>query len=99
MGLVIITYVHISQVHLFAPQTRQLVENFAGTLSANGSANGVVGTANPALRLKLYIGHKVEFGASHITVVSQLIFHLAKQDSSCVHVGLSDDTKAHTMSG
>ena len=98
MGLACISYLYISQVHRLAPQTRQLVEDLTGTFSPNGSTNGIVGTADPALRLKLDIGYEVEFRASHITMVSQLILHLAKQYSSCIHVGLGDDTRAHAIS-
>lgn len=55
------------------------------------TADGVVRASDPTLRLELDIGHESELRAADNTVVSQLILHLSKENTSRVHVWLREN--------
>lgn len=81
-------YLHIFDVHLVAPEPRELVEYLACLFVSNRSTDGVVRAANPALGLELQVCHEAHLRAPHKAVVSKLILHLSEENSPRIHIRL-----------
>lgn len=82
---------HILDVHLLTPETRKLEQDLTGALSLNYSSNGIVSATNPALRFEIDVSDQIELRASNKAVVSKLVFHFTKQNTTGIHVWLSQN--------
>lgn len=84
-------YCQILNVHLLVPVTAEL-EQILSTLGLlDMASNSVVCSGHPALDLEVNFGFQAQLGAADVGVVTKLVLHLAKQDTSCIHVGLCDE--------
>jgi len=61
------------------------------------STNSVVCATKIPLRFEFEIGYQACFWTSYVAMVSKLVFHLAKQDSSRVYVWLCDEAIAVSL--
>lgn len=85
-------YSEILDGHLSSPQSAQLVQVLSRLGILDVTANSVVSSANPALDLELDVGLKSTFRAANEGMVTKLVLHLAKENTSSVHVRLGDET-------
>ena len=83
-------YRQILDVHLLVPVTAEL-EQILSTLGVlDMASDGVVCSSHPTLDLEVNLSFQTQLRAADVGVVTKLVLHLAKQDTSGVHVGLCD---------
>jgi hypothetical protein len=54
------------------------------------ASDSVVCSSHPALDLEVNLSFQTQLGTADVSVVTELILHLAEQDTSGIHVGLCD---------
>ena len=62
------------------------------TQPIKSAVNGFSSWSSRTFGLELYIGNQMLFGTSYIAMVTKLVFHLAEQYPTGVHVRLGKDT-------
>lgn len=85
-------YREVLDGHFARPQAAQLVQVLPRLGVFDETADGVVGTAHPALDLEFNVGFEAELWTAHKSVIAKLVLHLTKQDTSSIHVRLGDET-------
>lgn len=77
--------------HLLVPVAAEL-EQILSTLGVLYMAsNSVVCSSHPALDFEVNLSFQTQLRATDVGVVTELILHLAEQDTSGIHIGLCDE--------
>jgi hypothetical protein len=84
-------YGQILNEHLLVPVAAEL-EQILSTLGVlDMASNSVVCSSHPALDLEVNLSFKTQLRTADVSVVTELVLHLAEQDTSGIHVGLCDE--------
>lgn len=85
------THLEVLDVHLSCPETAELIQVLARLGVLDMAANCVVGAAHPSLDLEVDACLQTSLGTANNGMVTKLVLHLSKEDTSSVHVWLCDE--------
>lgn len=92
-------YFDVFYVHLATPHAGQFKQDFSGFLILDCSADSIVRSPEITFCLELHICYETILWTSYKTMVSQFIFHLAKQYTTGIHIRLGNDAARPVLSG
>ena len=74
------------------PRSGKLIQSLSSPFVPDCTPYRIVRSAKVTFDLKLDVGNQAILGTSYFAMIAQLIFHLAEQDASCVHIWLRQET-------